>query len=76
MTVLRRRLLSPSKRLRRRVEDEGAGTDDKSEIFSVGGPLSIVGGESQGVTFEETVERAGLFSETESALDTAGLPIC
>ena len=61
---------------RRRVEDEGTEADDESEITSVGGPLSIVGGESQGVTFEEAVERAGLISETETALDTAGLPIC
>ena len=36
---------------RRRVEDEGTEADDESEIISVGGPLSIVGGESEGVTF-------------------------
>ena len=63
--------------VRRRVEDEGTEADDESEIISVGGPLSIVGGcESEGVTFEEAVGRAGLISETETALDTAGLPIC
>ena len=63
--------------VRRRVEDEGTEADDESEIISVGGPLSIVGGcESQGVTFEEAVGRAGLISETETALDTAGLPYC
>ena len=62
---------------RRRVDDEGTEADDESEIISVGGPLSIVGGcESEGVTFEEAVGRAGLISETENALDTAGLPIC
>ena len=61
---------------RRRVEDEGTEADDESEIISVGGPLSFVGGESEGVTFEEAVGRAGLISETETALDTAGLPIC
>ena len=61
---------------RSRVEDEGTEADDESEIISVGGPLSIVGGESDGVTFEEAVGRAGLVSETETALDTAGLPIC
>ena len=62
---------------RRRVEDEGTEVDDESEIISVGGPLSIVGGcESVGVTFEEAVGRAGLISKTETALDTAGLPIC
>ena len=62
---------------RRRVDDEGRETDDESEKISVGGPLSIVGGcESEGVTFEEAVGRAGLISETETALDTAGLPIC
>ena len=62
---------------RRRVDDEGTEADDESEITSVGGPLSIVGGcESEGVTFEETVGRAGLISQTETALDTAGLPIC
>ena len=61
---------------RRRVDDEGTEVDDESEIISVGGPLSIVGGcESEGVTFEEAVARAGLISETENALDTAGLPI-
>ena len=62
---------------RRRVDDEGTEADDESEIISVGGPLSNVGGcESEGVTFEEAVGRAGLISETDNALDTAGLPIC
>ena len=62
---------------RRRVDNEGTEADDGSEIISVGGPLSIVGGcESEGVTFEEAVGRAGLLSETETALDTARLPIC
>ena len=66
-----------SRDVRRRVDDEGTEADDESEIISVGGPLSIVGGcESEGVTFEEAVGRAGLISETENALDTAGLPIC
>ena len=59
------------------VEVEGTKADDESENTSVGGPLSIVGGsESEGVTFEEAVRRAGPVSETETALDTAGLPIC
>ena len=63
--------------VRRRVDDEGTEIDDQSEIISVGGALSIVGGcESEGVTFEEAVGRAGLISETENALDAAGLPIC
>ena len=63
--------------VRRQVDDEGTEADDESEIISVVGPLSIVGGcESEGVTFEEAVGRAGLISETENALDTAGLPIC
>ena len=61
---------------RRLVEDEGIEADDESEIISVGGPVSIVGGESAGVIFEEAVGRAGLISEAETALDTAGLPIC
>ena len=62
---------------RRRVEDEGIEADDESKIISVGGPLSIVGGcESESVTFEEAAGRDGLISETETALDTAGLPIC
>ena len=62
---------------RRRVDDEGTEADDESEIISVGGPLPIVYGcESEGVTFEEAVGRAGLISETDNALDTAGLPIC
>ena len=66
-----------SEEARRRVDDEGTQSDDESEIISVGGPLSIVGGcESEGVTFEEAVGRAGLISETENALDNAGLPIC
>ena len=60
---------------RRRADDEGTVADDESEIISVGGPLSIVGGESEGVTFEEAFGRAGLISETEKALDNAGLPI-
>ena len=47
---------------RRRVEDEGTEADHESEIISVGGPLSIVGGcESEGVIFQVTVGRAGLF---------------
>ena len=63
--------------VRRRVDDEGTEADDESEIISVRGPLSIVGGcESDEVTFEEAVGRAGLISETANALDTAGLPIC
>ena len=63
--------------VRRRVDDEGTEADDESEIITVGGPLSIVGRcESDGVFFEEAVGRAGLVSETENALDTAGLPIC
>ena len=62
--------------VRRRVDDEGTEADDESEIISVGGPLSVVGEcESEGVTFEQAVGRAGLVSETEDALDTAGLPI-
>ena len=61
---------------RRRADDEGTEADDESEIISVGGPLSIVGGKSEGVTFEEAVGRAGLISETENTSDTAGLPIC
>ena len=66
-----------SEDVRRQVDDEGTEADDESENISVGGPLSIVGGcESEGVTFEEAVGRAGLISETENALDTAGLPIC
>ena len=60
---------------RRRVDDEDTEADDESEIISVCGPLSIVC-ESEGVTFEEAVGRAGLISETDKALDTAGLPIC
>ena len=63
--------------VRRRVDNEGTEADDESEIIPVGGPLSIVGGgESEGVTFEEAVGRAGLISETDNALDTAGQPIC
>ena len=63
--------------VRRRLDDEGTEADDESKIISVGGPLSIGGGcESEGVTFEEAVGRAGLISETENALGTAGLPIC
>ena len=63
--------------VRRRVDDEGTEAEDESEIISVGGPLSIVGGcESEGVTSEEAVGRAGLISETGKALDTAGLPTC
>ena len=62
--------------VRRRLDDEGTEADDESEIISVGGPLSIVGGcESGGVTFEEAVGRAGLISETDNEHDTAGLPI-
>ena len=67
------RLLS----VKRRVEYEGTEVDDESDTISVVRPLSVVGGcESEGVTFEEVVGRAGLISETETALDTAGLPIC
>ena len=66
-----------SEEARWRVEDEGTEVDDESEIISVGGLLSIVGGcELKGVTFEEAVGRAGLISETETALDTAAPPVC
>ena len=72
-----REVVASSGDVRRRVDDEGTEADDESEVISVGGPLSIVGGcESEGVTFEEAVGRAGLNSEIENALDTAGLPIC
>ena len=63
-----------SEETKRRVDDEGTEADDESEIISVGGPLSIVC-ESEGVTFEEAVGRAGLIPETGNGLDTAGLPI-
>ena len=72
-----REAVASSGDVRRRVDDEGTEADDESEIISVGRPLSIIGGcESEGVTFEEAVRRAGLISETENALDTTGLPIC
>ena len=72
-----REAIGSSGDVRRQVGDEGTEADDESEIISVGGPLSNVGGcESEGVTFEEAVGRAGLISEMENALDTAGLPIC
>ena len=62
---------------KRQVDDEGTEADNESEIISVGRPLSIVGGcESEVVTFEEAVGRAGIISEKDNALDTAGLPIC
>ena len=57
------------------MEHEGREAYDDSKIISVDGTLSIVGGcESEDVTFEEAVGRAGLFSE--NSLDTAGLPVC
>ena len=62
---------------RKRVDNEGTEADDESKLISVGGPVSLVRGcESEGVTFEEAVGRAGLISEKETALDTAWLPIC
>ena len=71
-----REAVASSGEARIRVDDEGTEADDESEIISVGRPLSIVGGcESEGVTFEEAVGRAGLISAKENALDTAGLPI-
>ena len=73
--IVREAVLS-SGGVRRRVDDEGTEADDESEIISVGGPLPIVGGESKEVTFEKAVGRADLISETDTALDTAGLPIC
>ena len=43
---------------RRRVDDEGTEADDESEIISVRGPVSFVGGcELEGVTFEEASGR-------------------
>ena len=66
-----------SKVARRRVEAEGTEADHEPEVIPVGGSLSVVDGcESEGVMFEEAVGRAGLISETETALDTAGLAIC
>ena len=62
---------------KRRVEDEGTEVDDESESFCVGGPLQMLDGASQRASpFEEAVGRAGLISETETAFDTARLPIC
>ena len=72
-----REAIGSSGDVRRRVDDEGTEAEYESEIISVGGPLSVVGGcESEGVTVEEAVGRAGLISETGNALDTAGLPAC
>ena len=66
-----------SEEARRLVEDEGTEVDDESDYISVGGPLSIVGEcESEGVILEETVGRAGLISETETALNINALRIC
>ena len=70
-----REAIGGSEDVRGRVDNEGTEADDESEIISVGGPLSIVC-ESEGVTFEEAVGRAEVISETDNALDTAGLPIC
>ena len=43
-----------SEEVRRRVEDEEREADDESEIISVGGPLSIVGGcESEGAALKK-----------------------
>ena len=70
-----REAVGGSEDMRRRLDNEGTEAGDESEIISVGGPLSIVC-ESEGVTFEEAVGRAGLISETDNALDFAGLPIC
>ena len=39
-----REAVASSGDVRRRVDDEGTEADDESEIISVGGPLSIVGG--------------------------------
>ena len=66
-----------SEEARRLLKAEGTEVDHESEILSVGGPRSIVDWrESGGLTFEEAVGKAGLISETKTALDTAGLPIC
>ena len=62
---------------RRRVADEATEADDESEIISVVGPPSIVGGcESEGVNYEQAVGRSGFNSEAETGIDTAGLLIC
>ena len=62
---------------RRQLEDEGTEADDESKIIPVAGALSSVSGcESEGVTLEEAVRRDCLISETDTALDMAGLPIC
>ena len=61
---------------RRQLEGERTGADDESEIISVVGPQSNVGGcESEGVIFEEAVGRLGLILQAETALDTSGQPI-
>ena len=51
----------------RRVKVEGTEADNESETICVGWPFSIVAGcESQGVTFEETVRRAGFVLEIDT----------
>ena len=66
-----------SEEAERRVEDECTEADNESQIISVGGLLSVAGGcESESVIFEEAVGRAGLISETKTALDTAEIPLC
>ena len=62
---------------RRQVDGEGTDAGDESEIISVGGLLSLVGGcDLEGIILEEAVGRAGLISETDTTLFTAGLQIC
>ena len=59
------------------MQDEGTEVENDSEIIFVGGLLSNIGGcELEGVIFEDAIGRAGLISETDTALDTARLPVC
>ena len=61
---------------RTRVKYEGTEADDDSKIISIGGPFSnVVTCESESVTFEEVLWRPGFIPESETALDSTGVPI-
>ena len=57
------------------MEDESTEADDESEIISVHGPLSFLWCDSEGVTFEQAIGRAGPVSETDTTSHRAGLPL-
>ena len=59
------------------AEVESTDADQQEEdVFVAGTPLKPVAEETDGIIFEEAMNNIGLFSKTDTVLDTTDLPLC